>query len=81
MKLDPTIKNLLHGTGHRNLDGLNLLHRVTVGLTAIRLQVHANTVRYRINRFREATGLDVRRTEDLMTAWWLLNGRRTVWQA
>lgn len=41
--------------------------------TAIRLTVHPNTVRYRVNRFRELTELDVRRTEDLVTAWWLLN--------
>lgn len=40
------------------------------------LTVHPNTVRYRVNRFRELTGLDVRRTEDLVTAWWLLNRRR-----
>jgi hypothetical protein len=44
--------------------------------TAARLTVHPNTVRYRIGQFRELTGLDVRRTEDLMTAWWLLNRRR-----
>jgi hypothetical protein len=40
------------------------------------LTVHPNTVRYRVSRFRELTGLDVRRTEDLVTAWWLLNRRR-----
>ena len=43
---------------------------------ASRLTVHPNTVRYRIGRFRELTGLDVHRTEDLITAWWLLNRRR-----
>ncbi|GGF21340.1 PucR family transcriptional regulator [Subtercola lobariae] len=43
---------------------------------ARRLTVHPNTVRYRVNRFREVTGLDVRRTEDLVAAWWLLNRRR-----
>ncbi|THG34414.1 PucR family transcriptional regulator [Glaciibacter flavus] len=37
------------------------------------LTVHANTVRYRVNRFRELTGLDLRRTEDIVTTWWLLN--------
>jgi hypothetical protein len=42
------------------------------------LTVHPNTVRYRIGRFRELTGLDVRRTEDLVTAWWLLNRRRSA---
>ena len=40
------------------------------------LTVHPNTIRYRINRFRELTGLDIRRTEDLVTTWWLLNRRR-----
>jgi len=49
-----------------------------VNRAAARLQVHANTVRYRVNRFRDAAGLNIRRTEDLVTAWWLLNGRHTV---
>ncbi|MEU4220436.1 helix-turn-helix domain-containing protein [Actinoplanes sp. NPDC026623] len=43
---------------------------------AERLAVHRNTVRYRVHRFHELTGLDLRRTEDLVTAWWLLNRRR-----
>jgi hypothetical protein len=46
-----------------------------VSETAERLAVHQNTVRYRVHRFRELTGLDLRRTEDLVTAWWLLNRR------
>ncbi|MFJ1901649.1 PucR family transcriptional regulator [Streptomyces sp. NPDC088115] len=44
---------------------------------AARLAVHPNTVRYRVNRFQELTGLNLRRTEDLVTSWWLLNRRRT----
>lgn len=43
---------------------------------ARRLAVHPNTVRYRVNRFQELTGLDLRRTEDVVTSWWLLNRRR-----
>ncbi|GAA1575212.1 PucR family transcriptional regulator [Dactylosporangium maewongense] len=43
---------------------------------ARRLAVHQNTVRYRVHRFQELTGLDLHRTEDLVTAWWLLNRRR-----
>ena len=46
--------------------------------TALRLAVHQNTVRYRIQRFHELTGLDLKRTEDLVTTWWLLNRRRSV---
>lgn len=40
------------------------------------LAVHQNTVRYRVNRFQQLTTLNLRRTEDLVTAWWLLNRRR-----
>jgi hypothetical protein len=43
--------------------------------TGRRLTVHPNTVRYRVTRFRDVTGLDVRSTEGLVTAWWLLNRR------
>jgi DNA-binding PucR family transcriptional regulator len=39
------------------------------------MHVHRNTVRYRLGRFRELTGLDLRRTDDLVTAWWLLARR------
>lgn len=46
--------------------------------TAYRLSVHPNTVRYRASRFRQVTGLDVRTTEGLITAWWLLNRRNGV---
>ncbi|MEW2166062.1 helix-turn-helix domain-containing protein [Streptomyces sp. NPDC007084] len=42
---------------------------------ARRLAVHPNTVRYRVNRFQQLTGLDLGRTEDLVTSWWLLNRR------
>ncbi len=47
-----------------------------VDAVARRLTLHPNTVRYRANRFRDLTGLDIRRTQDLVTAWWLLNRRR-----
>lgn len=39
------------------------------------LFVHRNTVRYRMGRFRELTGLDLRRTDDFVIAWWLLTRR------
>ncbi|MFF7331991.1 helix-turn-helix domain-containing protein [Streptomyces sp. NPDC008150] len=47
-----------------------------VGEVARRLAVHPNTVRYRVNRFQQLTALDLRRTEDLVISWWLLNRRR-----
>ena len=61
--------------------GSEMLHTIRILLecnqqvdeTARRLTVHPNTVRYREGRFREATGLDLKRTEDLVTTWWLLN--------
>lgn len=36
------------------------------------LFVHRNTVHHRLRRFREITGLDLRRTDQLVLAWWLL---------
>lgn len=45
--------------------------------TAARLHLHRNTVRYRVTRFRELTGLDIRRTDDLVTTWWLLKWRES----
>ncbi|GGC55113.1 helix-turn-helix domain-containing protein [Hoyosella rhizosphaerae] len=43
---------------------------------AEKLHVHRNTVRYRLGRFREITGLDVRaNTHDFVLAWWALARR------
>ncbi|MEV6977415.1 helix-turn-helix domain-containing protein [Kitasatospora sp. NPDC093806] len=36
------------------------------------LFVHPNTLRYRLRAFGTATGLDLARTEDALTAWWAL---------
>lgn len=41
------------------------------------LHLHPNSVRYRVARFEELTGLDLRRTHDVVLAWWLLESRRT----
>jgi len=49
-----------------------------VKATAAALHVHPNTVRYRLARFTELTGLDLRRTDDLITTWWLLKRRQAV---
>ncbi|MHB8340495.1 MAG: PucR family transcriptional regulator [Mycobacteriales bacterium] len=38
--------------------------------------VHPNTVRHRLHRFEEVTGADLRRTEDLVGAWWALQKRK-----
>lgn len=42
-----------------------------------RMHCHRNTVRYRLTRFKELTGLDLNRTDDLITAWLAL-GRRAA---
>jgi hypothetical protein len=47
-----------------------------VDATAAKLHLHRNTVRYRVTRFRNLTGLDLRHTDDLVTAWWLLKWRQ-----
>ena len=48
----------------------------SVEATGRALFVHPNTVRYRLNRFRELTDLDLRKTNDLFLASWLLYRRR-----
>jgi DNA-binding CsgD family transcriptional regulator len=53
-----------------------LKHDQSIDETARILHLHRNTVRYRVTRFRELTGLDLRRTEGLMMAWWLLMWRQ-----
>ncbi|MFD4352660.1 PucR family transcriptional regulator [Nocardia sp. NPDC058518] len=44
--------------------------------TARHLHVHRNTIRYRLTRFTDLTGLDLDRTDDLVLAWWLLHRDR-----
>lgn len=39
------------------------------------LHMHRNTIRYRLNRFREVTGLDIKLTEHYVLAWWCLARR------
>lgn len=46
--------------------------------TAAGLFLHRNTVRNRVTRFAELTGLDIDRTSDLVLAWWLLVRERTT---
>ncbi len=53
-----------------------LAHDLSIDATAATLGLHRNTVRARRERFRELTGLDIARTSDLVTAWWLLGWRR-----
>lgn len=38
--------------------------------------IHPNTVRHRLHRFENVTGADLRRTEDLVGAWWALQKRK-----
>lgn len=42
--------------------------------TARTLHLHRNSVRHRLTRFTEVSGLDLDRTDDLVLAWWLLRG-------
>ncbi|MUL62981.1 hypothetical protein BOO86_00775 [Mycobacterium sp. CBMA 234] len=50
-----------------------LEHDQRVEETANSLFVHRNTIRYRLTRFAELSGLDIDRTGDFVLAWWLLN--------
>lgn len=53
-----------------------LEHDLHIENTAAAMFLHPNTVRYRLRRFRETTGLNERRVEDLVLAWWLLRWRQ-----
>ncbi|MCW2819631.1 MAG: hypothetical protein JWR42_2418, partial [Marmoricola sp.] len=55
-----------------------LLHDRRVDETAGALHLHRNTVRYRLTRFADVTGLDLDRTDDLVLTWWLLRRREVT---
>ncbi len=70
----------------RGTNGLEIERTVAILLdldrnleaTAQQLNLHRNSVRHRVERFHELTGLDIRRTEDFVTIWWLLKHRQAV---
>jgi hypothetical protein len=49
-----------------------------IGATAHKLAIHPNSVRHRLDRFQQTTGLDLRETDSLVTAWWILRRREMV---
>jgi hypothetical protein len=49
-----------------------LEHGARVDPTAAALGVHPNTIRHRLRRYEEATGLDLARTDDVVELWWAL---------
>lgn len=67
-------------TGREILDTVAtyLDHDRRVDDTAAALFVHRNTVRNRVARFGDLTGLDIDRTADLVLAWWLLTRERSA---
>ena len=46
--------------------------------TARELYVHPNTVRYRIRRFEEVTGTELRTPPNMISAWWALERHRML---
>ncbi|MCP2315488.1 PucR C-terminal helix-turn-helix domain-containing protein [Nocardia amikacinitolerans] len=48
-----------------------------VEATAERLVVHPNTVRYRLSRFEELTGADLRAAHTALEVWWAVQFRKT----
>lgn len=64
--------------GHDLLDtvGNYLDHRQSIDRTAAALFVHANTVRYRLQRFEQVTGADLRDPLSLAEVFWALRRHR-----
>ena len=44
----------------------------SLSAAARRLSTHRNTVRYRLRRFEELTGMNLRHVDDLVQIWWAL---------
>ncbi|GAA3193750.1 helix-turn-helix domain-containing protein [Actinocorallia longicatena] len=51
-------------------------HDLHVAEAATELHVHPNTLRYRIRRFEELSGLHLERVDDLVSVWWALQYER-----
>ena len=45
-------------------------------VTAAELFLHVNTVRYRLRRFEELSGMSLRHVDDLVQVWWAVQRRR-----
>jgi DNA-binding PucR family transcriptional regulator len=64
--------------------GVALLETVTryldndlrLEVTAAELYLHVNTVRYRLRRFEELTGMTLRHVDDLVQVWWAIQRTR-----
>jgi DNA-binding PucR family transcriptional regulator len=69
------------GTGEAIQPILDTIRRyLTLGmradLTAKHMSVHHNTVRYRLRRYEELTGVDLRDPNRALEAWWALQRNR-----
>jgi PucR C-terminal helix-turn-helix domain len=70
--IDPV---LAHGkTGATLIDTVSryLENDGRLELTAEQMFMHVNTVRYRLRRFEELTGMNLRHVDDLVQIWWAL---------
>lgn len=57
-----------------------LEHNLNVAEAAAVLHVHPNTLRYRIRRFEELSGLHLERIDDLVAVWWACQHDRIIHQ-
>jgi hypothetical protein len=55
-----------------------LANDLQVDATAAELQVHPNTVRYRVGRFERLTGSSLKHNESLVEVWWALRRREVA---
>jgi hypothetical protein len=82
--IDPV---LAHGrTGDAVLETVvrYLANDLRLEVTAEEMFLHVNTVRYRLRRFEELSGMSLRRVDDLVQVWWAIqrhNLRRTADEA
>jgi hypothetical protein len=55
-----------------------LANQRNIGATAHKLGVHPNSIRHRLDRFEQTTRLDLRDTDQLVIAWWILKRREMI---
>jgi hypothetical protein len=81
---DALVRRLIEPVLEHGATGQGVLETVTryldndlrLEITAKEMYLHVNTVRYRLRRFEELTGMSLRHIDDLVQVWWAIQLHR-----